>query len=185
MSWRGGLTLLLLLAAIVSGWSAWRQRADITTAGQASTRPDYVLRDFELVSLDGQGRESFTLRAPELARNPADGTTALQTPLFLLPDKDGSYWEVRSRTGWLSADHEELRLHGDVIAETAAASSRGIRMNTQQLNVFPQTRQATSAVLVTITRPGTTMRGTAMRADLASKNVQLENVQTRYVPTRR
>jgi lipopolysaccharide export system protein LptC len=185
VSWRATLTLLLLLAAIVSGWSAWRQRAEPVAAATASQRSDYVLRDFELVSLDARGQEAFTLRAPELARSPEDGTTSLETPLFLLPDADGTHWEVRSRTGWLSADHEELRLRGDVIAETAAESSREVRMNTEQLNVFPQTRQATSDVLVTITQPGTTMRGTALQADLASRNVQLQNVQTRYVPTRR
>lgn len=185
MSWRGGLTLVLLLAAIISGWSAWRQRAETVTADPASERSDYVLHDFELVSLDEDGKESFTLRAPELARNPADGTTALETPLFLLPDRDGTYWEVRSRTGWLSADHDELRLRGEVVANTAADSARRVRMNTEQLNVFPQTRLATSAVLVTVTQPGTTMRGTTMRADLGSRNVQLQNVQARYVPTRR
>lgn len=185
MSWRASLTLLLLLAALVSGWSAWRQRAEVAAAGSASTRPDYVLHDFELVSLDGQGKESFTLRAPRLARDPEDGTTALQTPLFLLPDSDGTYWEVRSSTGWLSADHDELRLRGEVTAKTAAESDREIWMNTEQLNVFPQTRRATSDVLVTITQPGSTMRGTAMQADLAGKNVKLRNVQTRYVPTRR
>lgn len=184
MSWRGSLTLFLLLAAIVSGWSAWRQRAD-PVAEAASQRSDYVLRDFELVSLDDQGKESFTLRAPELARNPADGTAALKTPLFLLPDTDGSYWEVRSKTGWLSADHVELRLRGDVVANTAAGGRHSVRMNTEQLNVFPRLRRATSDVVVTITQPGTTMRGTSMQADLGSRNVKLENVQTRHVPARR
>ncbi|MGI8561603.1 MAG: LPS export ABC transporter periplasmic protein LptC [Luteimonas sp.] len=185
MSWRGAMTLVLLLAAILSGWSAWRQRADPIEASVESQRSDFVLKDFELVSLDDQGKESFTLRAPELARNPVDGTTALETPLFLLPDSDGTHWEVRSETGLLSADHDELRLRGDVIAKSAPEGSRAVRMNSEQLNVYPQTRKATSDVWVTITQPGTTMRGTALQADLASRNVQLENVQTRYVPTRR
>jgi lipopolysaccharide export system protein LptC len=185
VNWRGWLGIGLLVVAIISGWSAWRQRAEPVQVAAGSQRSDYVLRDFELVSLDEQGKESFTLRAPELARNPVDGTTELQTPLFLLPDADGTHWEVRSASGWLSADHEELRLHGDVIANSGQQSSRALRMNTEQLNVFPRTRQATSAVLVTITQPGTTMRGTTLRADLASRNIQLENVHTRYVPTRR
>lgn len=185
MSWRGWLTLVLLAAAIATGWSAWMQRVDETPGPAEAVRPDYVLHDFELVSLNGQGRESFTLRAPQLARDPSDGTTSLETPLFLLPGDDGTHWEVRSRTGWLSADHEELRLRGDVVANTGAGSTRSVRMNTEQLNVFPATRRATSDVVVTITQPGTTMRGTALQADLASRNVQLRNVKTRYVPSRR
>lgn len=185
MSWRAGLTLLLLLTALVSGWSAWRQRAEPATTVDSSARPDYLLHDFELVSLDGDGKESFTLRAPELARAPADGTISLQTPLFLLPDPDGTYWEVRSKTGWLSPDHEELRLRGNVVAKTAADSRQEMWMNTQQLNVFPQTNLANSPVPVTITQSGSTMRGSSMRANLASKTIKLTNVRTRYVPTRR
>jgi lipopolysaccharide export system protein LptC len=186
MNWRGTLTVVLLLAALVTGWSAWRQRADDVVVQADSTRSDYVLRDFELVSLDKQGKEAFTLRAPEMARNPKDETMSLQTPLFLLPDKDGHYWNVRAMTGWVSARHDELRLRGDVHAKTAPESGREMWINTEQLNVFPETEVATSAVPVTITQPGITMTGTGLRADLASKNVKFNSkVKTRYVPTRR
>lgn len=177
--------MVLLLTAIFSGWSAWRQRAEPAPIVDSSARPDYLLHDFELVSLDRQGKESFTLRAPELARAPDDGTISLRTPLFLLPDADGTYWQVRSKTGLLTADHEELQLRGDVIAKSAPDSSRDVWMNTEQLNVFPQTNLANSPVPVTITQSGSTMRGTSMRADLASKNIKLQNVRARYVNTRR
>ena len=186
MNWRTAAILALLLGAIVSGWSAWRQRADDAPAAVASQRSDYVLRDFELVSLDSLGKEAFTLRAPELARDPTDETIVLQTPLFLLPDRDGYYWDVRSKTGWVSAGNDELRLRGDVVARTDPASGREMRMASQELNVFPETDLATSDAAVTITQPGTTMTGTGLRADLASKRIKLSsNVRTRYVPTRR
>lgn len=186
MNWRNAAIVALLLGAIVSGWSAWRQRADDAPVAAASQRSDYVLRDFELVSLDKQGKEAFTLRAPELARDPGDETILLQTPLFLLPDRDGHYWDVRSKTGWVSADNDELRLRGDVVAKTDPESGREMRMASQELNVFPDTRVATSDAAVTITQPGTTMTGTGLRADLASKQVKLSSkVRTRYVPTRR
>jgi lipopolysaccharide export system protein LptC len=186
VNWRVALTVVLLLAALVSGWSAWRQRADDAPVAAQSQRPDYVLEDFELVSLDTQGKEAFTLRAPRLARDPSDGTMSLQTPLFLLPDTAEHYWRVTSDSGWVSAGNDELRLRGDVVAQTDPASGREMRMATDHLNVFPDTRVATSDAAVTITQPGTTMRGTGLHADLASKRIQLHsNVETRYVPTRR
>lgn len=186
MSWRGALTLALLAAALISGWSAWRQRADDGGPVVQSQRADYVLRDFELVSLGNDGKEAFTLRAPELARNPVDGTMTLQTPVFLLPDTDTHYWDVRAKTGWVRADNSEMRLRGDVVAKTDPASGRTMTMESEQLDVFPDTRRASSAVLVAITQPGTTMRGIGMQADLASKRIQFKSkVQTRYVPTRR
>jgi lipopolysaccharide export system protein LptC len=187
VNWRGALIVVLLVAAIASGWSAWRQRAEQPATTTASDRSDYVLEDFELVSLDRAGQESFTLRAPHLQRDPVDGTLALQQPVFLLPEEDGGfYWDLRGATGWISADSNEMRLDGDVVAISDPAGSRAMRMETDALQVFPRERRARSDAAVTITQPGTTMRGIGMEADLADKRFQLTSkVQTRYVPTRR
>lgn len=187
MNWRGVLIAILLVAAVASGWSAWKQRSPEPAAGQTSSRSDYVLEDFELVSLDRRGEEAFTLRAPHLHRDPAEGTLSLREPLFLLPEAGGEYyWDLRAATGWISADSEEMRLSGDVVAVSDPAGPRHVRMETGRLAVFPGERRASSDDVVTITQPGTTMRGTGMEADLAGKRFQLTSqVQARYVPTRR
>ena len=58
-------------------------------------------------------------------------------------------------------------------------------MNTEQLNVYPNTRMATSASVVTVTEPGLTMRGVGLDADLAAKRFTLLSQATaRYVPSR-
>ena len=187
MSWRGALIIVLLVAAIASGWSVWKQRSEEPAATATSSRSDYVLEDFELVSLNSHGQESFTLRAPYLHRDPAEGTLSLREPLFLLPEEGGRYyWDLRAASGWISADSEEMRLVDDVVAVSDPAGSRQLRMETARLTVFPGERRARSDDVVTITQPGTTMRGTGMEADLAEKRFQLKSkVQTRYVPTRR
>ena len=87
MNWRGVLTLVLLVAAVATGWAVWRQRTPEPVAAVADARPDYVLHDFELVALDKLGKEAFLLRAPELSRDPDDRTLTIATPLFLIPDK--------------------------------------------------------------------------------------------------
>lgn len=186
MNWRLWLTVALLLGALVSGWSAWRQRADTGPAAAPSERSDYVLREFEMVSLNAEGTEAFTLRAPELARSPKDETMSLATPLFLLPDETGHHWTVRSKTGWISADHDELQLRGDVDVVSSPEGGRDVTMKTEQLNVFPRTRQAVGPGLVDIVQPGSTMQGTGMRADLNTRRIQFDSkVKTRYVPTGR
>ena len=187
MNWRGALIAVLLVAALASGWSAWRQGAEAPDATVTSDRSDYVLEDFELVSLDRDGHEAFTLRAPWLQRNPVDETLALREPVFLLPEAEGGYyWDLRAATGWISADSEEMRLDGDVVAVSDPDGNRAMRMETDALQVFPGQRRARTDAAVTITQPGTTMQGTGMEADLAGKRFQLTSkVQTRYVPTRR
>ena len=182
MNWRIGLTLCLLLAAIASGWSVWRQSRPVDD-GVLKTRPDYVLRDFEITSLDKQGQESFTLRGPVLQREPADKTMTLQTPLFLVPDRSGKYWEVRAKQGIVPADGKQLDLRGTVHAASPAGVGPETRIETSQLSLFPQENRASSQTAVTVTRPGLTMRGVGMQADFDRQQVSLlSQVRTRYVP---
>jgi len=182
MNVRIALGAVLLIAALASGWSLWRNR--VLPEGEAAEagRSEYVLRDFELTSLDNSGKEAFTLRAPLLQETPGASTMDLDSPLFLLPDKDGKYWEVRSKTGWVSDDREEVRLRGDVDVRSPEGTTDPVNMKTQQLNVFPETNRATSPDQVTITQPGLTMRGVGLEADLADKRYKLlSQVRSRYV----
>ncbi|GAB2522973.1 LPS export ABC transporter periplasmic protein LptC [Lysobacter humi (ex Lee et al. 2017)] len=185
MNWRVVLTLALVLAAAATGWSVWRQRTPAPAPVQGG-RADYVLEDFELVALDAEGRESFTLRAPRLARDPAVRTLDIATPLFVIPPRAGSTaspWEIRSRTGWVSAEADEIRLRGDVVATSTNESGAPMRMQTQQLNVFPETKRANSPVAVSIRQPGFTIDGRSMTARLDTKHVLLKNIKARYERT--
>ena len=114
---------------------------------------------------------------------------SLQTPVFLIPPKRGSDaapWEVTANTGWVSAEGDELRLRGDVVARTTSGAARPVKMTTEQLNVFPDDKRATSPVAVTVTQPGSILRGSGMEALLDSRRVRLRsNVRVRYVPPHR
>jgi lipopolysaccharide export system protein LptC len=188
VSWRGIVTVLLLIGAAISGWALWTERSQESPQGPASGRPDYVLNDFELVVLDAQGDESFTLRAPKLARDPSTKAMDIATPLFLIPPREGSSgdaWQVRSQTGWVSAEGDELRLRGKVRATSDGAADPPVTIATEQLNVFPENKRVTSAVAVSINRPGSILRGHGLEVDLATKLYTLQSeVRSHYVPTR-
>lgn len=186
MSWRGVLVIVLLAAAVISGWSAWRQGARVEQAAAGPVRSDYVLRDFELIALDGTGAESFTLRAPHLAQTPGERSIEIETPLFLIPDGDGDYWNARSRTAWIAPGHDQVQLRGQVRVRAAEASVRQITMDTEHLTLFPETDIASSDDLVTVAQPGSTIQGRGMEVDLSTKRYEFRSeVKTRYVPTRR
>lgn len=188
MNWRATLILILLTAAVVSGWAVWRQHYQDPSAAGLPGQPDYTLEDFEIVALDERGKESFTLRAPRLERDPAAKTMDIVTPLFLIPagpDSQGGPWKVRSKTGWVSADGDELRLRGDVVADSTGADGRAVKLASEQLNVFPRAKRATSAVAVTLTQPGLTIHGRELEAHLDSKHVILQDTKTRYESTAR
>ncbi|MFT4180156.1 MAG: LPS export ABC transporter periplasmic protein LptC [Thermomonas sp.] len=180
--WRAGLSVALLLAAIASGWSIWRQSRPADD-GVLATRPDYVLREFEITSLDKQGKESFTLRGPEVHRNPADKTMEMATPLFLVPDRGGRYWQVRAQHGIVPADGGQLHLRGQVRADSPPNAPPATRIETGQLTLHLAQHRATTPAKVTVTRPGLTMQGIGMQADFDSQQVSLlSQVRTRYVP---
>lgn len=185
MNWRAWLGLVLLVVAIVSGWSAWHNRARPVEEIAAESSTDYMLYDFELISLDQQtGKESVTLRAPEAHRNRADQTLHITTPLFLLPDQQGLPWTLRAKTGWVSANGEELRLRDDVAGDSPAAP--GVvttTFRTTSLDVFPKQHLARTAERVTMTRPGLSQTGVGFEANLQTRQYQLlSQVKTRYEP---
>ncbi len=182
MNWRIGLTLCLLLAAIASGWSVWRMshRAE---DGLLHARPDYVLRDYEITSLDKQGKESFTLHGPMLQRDPADKTLTLATPRFQVPDRQGRYWDVQAQRGFVPAGGEQLELTGDVIATSPANAPPPTRIATESLVLVLGEHLARTGAEVTITQPGLTMRGVGMQANLDRQHVSLlSQVRAHYAP---
>ncbi|HEY9256042.1 MAG TPA: LPS export ABC transporter periplasmic protein LptC [Stenotrophomonas sp.] len=185
MNWRLLAGLVLLAAALVSGWSAWHNRARPVEQVADESSADYVLHDFELITLDKEsGKESVTLRAPEAHRNRADQTLDITTPLFLLPDQQGLPWTLRAQTGWVSPSGDELRLRGDVAGDSPAGP--GIvptTFRTTALDVFPQQHLARTAERVTMTRPGVSQTGVGFEANLQNRQYKLlSQVKTRYEP---
>lgn len=194
MNWRLVAVIGLVLAALASGWSVWTNRPEERGRTDPNARSDYTLADFEVVVLDAQGRESFTLAAPKLERHPGDRTMSMATPVFHIPGSPGDNlpptreagWEVRSQKGWVSADGEELRLTGNVTAKTAGTRERPVVMTTEQLNVFPKKDRATSPALVTVTQGSSILRGHGMEALLDSRRIRFNsNVKVQYVPPTR
>lgn len=183
MSWRMVLGLVLLVAAVLSGWSAWRQRDVPEPDAPSSERPDYFMRDFEVISLDDQGRESITLRAPEMQRNAKDQTFTIATPLFLLPDDEGHHWEMRSQTAWISAKGDEMRLSGEVKGTSPKEAATPSTFDTQRLNVFPRKNLAVTDAAVTITQPGTILTGVGFQTNTKTRQYQIKSQsKLRYVP---
>ena len=193
MSKRGLLLMVLLVVAVAMrhgrrGSTVRRTVAATPTTGARIT----CCTDFEAIVLDNQGRESFTLQAPKLDAQPGRPDDDDPTPVFFIPvaPAEGQVptreagWEVRSKTGWVSADGDELRLIGAVDARTASGADRHVTIDTDRLNVFPRANRATSPGTVTVIQPGSILRGQGMDARLDTKRVRFSsNVKARYVPS--
>lgn len=186
MNRRLWLALGLAVAVGATGWMAWHNHAGLPAQDDLS-RTDYVLHDFEMVSLGVDGRERITLRAPRLSRRTDDESLDIVDPTFLLPDSEGHHWELRARSGWVSDDGDRLVLHGGVEASSPADGPQpATRIATETLTVLPDRHLAQTVAPVRLSQPGLVMTGTGMELDTASRHLRLlSQVKTRYEPAAR
>lgn len=185
MSWRSVLGWTLLVAAILSGWSAWQQRKPLADDDAADDGNDYVLYDFEMNALDKDtGKRTLTLRAPEMHRDHVDEISHITAPLFLIPDDADQEWTLRAKTGQLSPSGDELRLRQDVKGDSPTTGDvPPTTLRTQSLDVYPKQNLAKTAARVSMTRPGIIQEGVGFEADLKSHEYKiLSQVKTRYEP---
>lgn len=183
MNWRTGLGLALLVATLLFGWSAWKNRTGPAAAAAHSTQSDYILHDFEMVALDKDGKESITLRAPEMRRSAADHTYTITAPLFLIPDREGEHMEVRSRTAWVSAKGEKAILRDDVVGNSPPGVGAASEFRTSRLDIFPDQHLASTDQPVVLTRPGATLQGTGFEINSQTQQYKFKSkVKSRYVP---
>ena len=81
MNWRSVLGIALLAAALISGISAWRNRANRAPEAPQEGVNDFVLANFQIISLDKDGKElakPVTVRAlPDMLTFSPDGKLLL------------------------------------------------------------------------------------------------------------
>jgi len=184
MNWRTAIGGVLLVVAVLSGWSLLRNRDTGPQAVVDDGSVDYVLHDFDIVVLDDEGKESTTLRAPRLERSRADQTLTIATPVFEMPDQDGNHWTLRGDSGWVSAKGEEMKLRGNVSGDSpTVGNTPPTTFRTPTLDVFPRQSRARTDAAVTMTRPGITQTGVGFEADMKTRQYRLlSQVKTRYEP---
>lgn len=172
----------LLTLAVVGATALWQLRPTPAPPPPPSVRSDYVLEDFELTSLDDKGKESFSVQAPHLERDPRGKSLTMRLPQFSFPDKDGGRWQATSGSAWVAEKGVEVRLI-DKVEMIGPPSPTGERtqFSTQHLQVFPKQDLAQSQDPVTIRRADSILQGTGLRADMNAKRVQLlANVKGHY-----
>jgi lipopolysaccharide export system protein LptC len=177
----------LMAVAVVAGVAVWDLRPKPQPRGASSNRSDYILENFELTALDEDGKESFSVKAPHLERDPGGKSLPLRLPQFSVPDDDGGRWLATSNSAWVAQKGVEVRLIDQVVL-LGPPSPKGerTRFNTARLQIFPKQNQARSADPVTISRADSILRGTGLHADMQTHHIQLlANVKGRYAPPRR
>jgi len=178
------LAASLLAIAVVAGLAVWEMRPKPEAGSSSARRSDYILENFELTSLDSEGKESFSVKAPRLVRDPGGKSLTITLPQFSFPDKKEGRWLVSSGSAWVAEKGAEVRLI-DKVEMVGPPSPLGdrTRFSTAHLQIFPNENLALSDDPVTISRADSILQGTGLRADMQSHHIQLlANVKGRYAP---
>jgi len=177
---------LLATAAVLTGVAIWQLQPALKPSSSASARSDYILRNFELTTLNEHGLEAFSVRAPQLERDPNGKSLTILKPEFSFPDRKQGRWVATSEQAWVAEKGVEVRLNDNVLfTGPPAPSGERTRFATAHLQVFPKQNLALSSDLVTITRADSILQGQGLRADMEAHKISLlANVKGRYAPRR-
>jgi lipopolysaccharide export system protein LptC len=160
--------VLALVLTLVGGAAWWQQSRQVPETPQAppgARVPDYTLERFTATTMGPDGRPARSLSAQELRHYPDDESSELDLPVLVLNRPDGLPWAIRSETGWISGDREQVWLHGPVFADREGrGEARPIHLKTSELMVRPRESYAETAMPVEITSDEDWLTSTGMQA---------------------
>jgi lipopolysaccharide export system protein LptC len=183
------LTVAVLVALVLgTEYLVWlnRDRTDEQTFA-GPPRSDYTLGDFTLNALNAEGKRTFQVSGPFLARRGDDGSIFVTTPDYLLVDGSGNPWKGKSDSAWVNSDGTVMKLLGHVeMHRQIVGNTKPVDLVTTDLTTWPKDKKMETAAPATITQPGSILRGIGLRGDLNDKTLELlSDVQSTIEPKKR
>jgi LPS export ABC transporter protein LptC len=175
MSGRLILFLLLVLAAIGSGWLMNRaNQGGLTAETEASLDPDYYMEDFTTITMGDDGLPLNKLYAVYMEHNPVDDTLELYEPkLEIFRDSDDPLF-ITAEKGWVTNDNEVILLRGKVrLWEEDGEGDVALNVDTTEVKVLLLEEYAETDQNATIVAKGTTVTGRGFRAHFAESRLEI------------
>ena len=146
------LAVLLMVVAALAWWLHQEAPVDRVERPAGERLPDFRVEGISATSMDESGRPDRRLSARELRHYPGDGVSELDDPVLILFKDGAPPWTVRSNSGQVSADGDQIDLHGDVrIDRAGSAETRPLHLRTEALSIEPEKEVARSDRPVQIT----------------------------------
>lgn len=186
MSRTGALILLILVAAaIISGWLKISVPTSPVRQPQELKRSDYFMTDFNLRQYDRQGRLHYQMRGKRMEHYPIDDSALIRSPeLSVKPEQPENRWTISAEQAAApSRALDEIVFSGNVhMRRPSSFETAALSLRTQRLVIKPDAEQLTSDQAVTLNGPGAHIEGHNLNADLKQGIVRLNQVRARYVP---
>lgn len=180
------LVLVALAAAAAASWwwSRLQEVPEQTRVEAPASRPDYYLTGFEVVEMNEAGQVDHRLSADDLYHYPDSATSTMTRPHLIVYEDGRAAWDIQAVRGTGSERERLINLQGAVAVRYSGVTPQDeVRMYTDELDVWPDSKQAETRAPVRIEdRTGVT-RAVGMTADLTRRQAVLQaQVQGDYVP---
>ncbi len=127
--------------------------------------PDYFSKGYYKKEMDQQGLAISELTAEKLTHYNDDGTTHLEQPVMTLYSAKSPSWVIKSTTGLLAADRDNLLLSGKVfINRQGTKKQKSFDINTSELRVKLSTNYAETDEWAEIIEGSSRTEGIGMNA---------------------
>jgi lipopolysaccharide export system protein LptC len=171
-AWLPLLPLLLLLAATY--WLNQQVQPLPQVQSQQRHDVDYVVDNFNAVTLNIQGQQKFTLAAEKLWHYPDDDTTHLQMPKITSLYADRPPTLTTAQTGKISSKGDDVYLYDEVrVTRPAFGTVSEQRFATDYLHIIPDRDWAETDQSVVMSNQFNTIRAVGMELDNKARTVKL------------
>lgn len=183
---RGSLWLPLAVLLLLAALSFWIERSVQFTAngGAASASdPEGIMENFNALRTDAAGHPHYRLSASRLKHYSNSKLTELESPRFTQLDAQTGQVTVAARQATVSADGQEIDLHGDVTVERAARPGQSVlSLRTAHLLVFPDRDLLRAPGAVDLSDATLNVQAGAMEFNAKRRLIKLTGrVKARYI----
>lgn len=163
------LFVYVALAALLTWWlqQLYEQRAIEIQVAENS--PDFFSSGYYKKEMGPDGLPKSELTAEKMLHYKADGSTHLERPVMVLHNPNAAPWVIKSDSGVMAADGDNLQLNGKaLINREASQGSSALTINTSDLRVKLSTHYAETTAWADIVSPPNQTSGTGMEVTFVS-----------------
>ncbi|MEJ2059194.1 MAG: LPS export ABC transporter periplasmic protein LptC [Gammaproteobacteria bacterium] len=161
--------------ALLSWWLNNLQQQENAPQPPRLVGPDLTLNEFttEVTAVDGA--LLYRLNAPELTHKPDDKESVIQKPHLVFYPTSGGDITLHAEQAVLNDNHRLITLPGDILIQSSATEKRDpINVQTSDVQVFPQKREAVTQAVTQVVSTRWHVRGQGMRLNLQNNMLDID-----------
>jgi lipopolysaccharide export system protein LptC len=179
------LSLLLLLAAVLSGWSIFlSKQSQPQSVSMVNNRPDVMMEEVKATIMNKEGKPALQIESPKLLHYADNDRTELTKPHVVIHRHSPEPWHINSNFANMKQGLNEITFWDDVVIHHSADTANPVTtLHTATLTVFPNQQLVKTEDPVVMTQPATTIRAVGMLANWDEGTVKLlSQAREEYVP---